>query len=326
MVDAKLHDRIEKYLLGKLSPTESAKIEAQIASDPTLLEQVEIQRIGLIGLQQLAADDLRRKFAEWDAELDANQAPQPETSTAPKTKINTWMWVSIALFILLAVALVLYFQQLIQSQKTIAHEIAQRDSVILLLQNEIQQKDAELSVLKEQTPTGNDSLAQKDGSQIRESQNQAPRDLQKPAPSKKPQIAMQYAPSYSAPSLRGDFSSDDPVLDRAVKLFEAQSYSESARVLKSIPGDDPRQAQVNRMLPYALFYGKEFQAAIPAFENLMKIDRFEVMSAQWHLLLCYVAEGQDDRARKLLDEVLKNPEHKYYKDAVKLHRDYFQSR
>ncbi len=65
MEDDLLFDKIERYLQGKMSVAESTAFEQQIAADPALAEQVDLQRFELDSLDFLLEEDLREKFTRW---------------------------------------------------------------------------------------------------------------------------------------------------------------------------------------------------------------------------------------------------------------------
>ena len=86
-------------------------------------------------------------------------------------------------------------------------------------------------------------------------------------------------------------------------------------MLKSIPVNDLRQNQVRRRLPYSLFYAKDYGAAIPAFLYILETDQYEEANAQWYLLLCYVAIGQEIETRLMLHTILNGQNPKYHQKA-----------
>ncbi len=318
MVDPQLHDRIEKYLLGELPAEENTRLETEMENNPVLLEQVEIQRLGLMGLQRLAAADLIEKFDQWDKDLDE---PTPPTASPPiQSKPNRWIWTTTALLLLLIAGAFWHFWQLGKVQQSQGSEnrgIAQRDSVVAAMRTEFQQIQDSLSAL---LSLPRDSFSVLEIKRLREEidlKDRMLRDLESQRRAGKPQIAMQFAPSPNTATRGGD-EGTDPTLTSEKKAFDAKDFTESIRLLKSIPANDPRQAEVTQRLPYSLFYEKDFQAAIPAFLDLLEADQFEEMNVQWHLLLCYVAVGEKSETRFLIHTILKNPKHKYHQKAVDL--------
>ena len=319
MVDENLHDKIEQYLLGQLPPDESARLEADMAADPALAEQVAMQRLALIGIQRLASSGMRAKFDKWDADLDAPPATDSPPAADPAPARNPWIWSTIVLLLLFIAGALWHFGQVNKERGERENErrqIAFRDSMIAVLQADYRAKAAELEALM-RTKLGSDSLTLLEIKSLRDELNRkgkALRELEQRRPTGNRQVAMRLAPPPTR--LRGS-SDDDPILDAARQAYEKPDYTEAVRLLKSIPPSDPRQAQVTQMLPYALFYAGRFQEAIPAFRHLREQDEEnEAMNAQGYLLLCYIAEGKMPEAKQMQLVIMQNSRHKFYQIAV----------
>jgi len=321
MAEEHLHDTIEKYLLGELPAADVQKLEADIANDPVLAEQVAIQRLGIMGLQRLAAADLREQFDQWDRDLDE---PKPRSvPPPPRNPQNFWIWTTAVLLLLLSAGAFWHFSQLKQLQQIPDPQALldlQRDSIIVALKADFQQKNDSLYALLNLPASAKDSISINEIKRLKEEIDQkdkALRELEIPKRAGKPLIAMQLAPPSSGTRTRGE-NEDDPTLAAEATAFKTSNYAESLRLLKSISTKDPRYAEVIQRLPYSLFYAKEYSAAIPAFLDLLEADQYEEMNAQWYLLWCYMATGQKAETRYLLHSILKNPKHKYYKEAIEL--------
>ncbi|GAB4500444.1 MAG: hypothetical protein OHK0019_38880 [Saprospiraceae bacterium] len=311
MADERLHDTIEKYLLGQLSKEESSRLEADMAADPILFEQVEIQRLALMGMRRLAAADMKEKFTRWDKELDAQRLPPPN--------LNIWIWITGILLLLLTVGAFWHFTQLKKEHRDLEREqrkIAFRDSMIAVLQAAYREKATELEALIAQP--GGDSLTLVEIKRLRDEldrKDKALRELEQRRPTGNRQVAMRLAPP--PPAVRGAGDDSDTELGAARKAFDKPDYNEAIQLLKSIPPGDPRQVQVTQLLPYALFYAGRFQEAIPAFLNLWEQDEDnEATNAQGYLLLCYIAEGKMLEAKQMQLVIMQNPRHKFYQTAV----------
>jgi tetratricopeptide (TPR) repeat protein len=317
MVDENLHDKIEQYLLGQLSSEATARLEAEMAADPALADQVALQRLALMGIQRLAARDMRVRFDQWDAEID-DPPSTPTPPEAPITAGNPWIWTTIATLLLLIAGAFWHFDQIGQertAQERERRELALRDSLIAVLQQDYQQKTDELKALLETPGSRKDSLALLEIKRLREELNrkdQSLRELENRRPAGKPQIALRLAPPAGMLT-RGAGDEADKTLAAAKKAFGKPDFKEAVRLLKSIPANDPRQAQVVQLLPYALFYAGQYQEAIPAFLQLWELDEDnEYMYAQGYLLLCYIAEGKMLEARQIRLVIMNNPGHKFY--------------
>ena len=294
-------------------------MEADIAADPALAEQVAIQRLGLMGMQRLAAAGMRAKFDQWDADMDSPSATTSPPATTAVPARNPWVWTTVALLLLLTAGAFWHFGQIKKergAQERERRQIAFRDSMIAVLQADYREKAGALEALMAKPGAGGDSLRLLEIKRLREEldrKDKALRELEQRRPAGKPRVAMRLAPPPTR--LRGS-GDDDPILGAAKQAYEKPDYNEAVRLLKSIPPGDPRQAQVVQRLPYALFYAGRFQEASPAFLNLWEQDEDnEAMNAQGFLLLCYIAEGKTLEARQMRLVILQNPRHKFYKTA-----------
>jgi len=319
MVDENLHDKIEQYLLGQLPPDEAARMEVGIAEDPALAEQVALQRLGLMGMQRLAAAGMRAKFDEWDADMDSPSASPSPPDTAPPPPGNPWIWATFALLLLSAAGAFWYYGQIKKERGEREQErrqIAFRDSMIAVLQAGYREKAAELEALTVK-PRG-DSLTLLEIKRLQDElgrKDKALRELEQRRPAGNRQVAMRLAPP--PPAVRGGWDDSDTVLGAAREAFDKRDYNEAIRLLKGISSGDPRQVQVTQMLPYALFYAGRFQESIPAFLNLWEQDEDdEMMNAQGYLMLCYIAEGKMLEAKQMQLVIMQNRGHKFYETAV----------
>ncbi len=317
MDDQQLHDTIEQYLLGELSPAARARLEADMAADPALREQVELQRLGLMGLQRLAGAELHTHFARWDEELDAPPESPPE-SPAPRPAA-VWPWATALLLLLLSAGAFWHFRQmktLRELQEKEQAEIARRDSIIAVLETTIQQKETELAGWLAKAGAGPDSSIQQEIAKRRAELLRLDKALRERQAGTDPanQKIAGLAPERRKFGTRGDAS--DPV-KAAGKALDDGRFAEAERLLKSIPPDDEgRQASVTRMLPYALFFNHKYGEAAQAFAKLKEVDRSEAQTADIYLLLSYHGDGRLQHARAVRADILKNPGHKYYQKAV----------
>lgn len=318
MIDEQLRDTIEKYLFGELSKAESERLEADMTTDPALLEQVEIQRLGLMGMRRLAAADLKEKFARWDEELDA---PPP---ASPPSRRNPWIWATIALLLLLTAGAFWQTEKSRKIQEQEKQQIAQRDSLIIALRLDFQKTKDSLSALLNISNTSQDSFFTLEIKRLKKElhlKDQALRDLEGRLSAHNRQIAKLLSPPPPDRKTRNNSGDDDPALAAAKKAYNAADFEEAVRLLNEILKNDPQQAQAKELLPYAMFYAGHFREAIPAFLDLRERNqdyKSTIMDAEGYLLLCYIAEDQDLKAKQLRIAILSNLEHTHYYMANKL--------
>lgn len=90
-------EKIEEYILGRLSPKETAQIEAAMAMDPLLKSEVSVQRAVISSLQAT-------RKAELKARLSNLQTPSGSWWSAPKIAASLLLFLS-------ASGSILYFMQ-----------------------------------------------------------------------------------------------------------------------------------------------------------------------------------------------------------------------
>lgn len=123
-----LHDRIAPYLLGELSPADTAAFEAELARNPVLATEVESQREA-ITLLALASPVTPR--AGLRAEVLARATSATPTATVlpmrpARDRSATWLVIGLAASVVLAAATVL---QLRRANLELAATVAVRDSI-----------------------------------------------------------------------------------------------------------------------------------------------------------------------------------------------------
>ncbi len=312
MTDDSRIDKIEAWLQGKLPATEAAAFQSEIAADPALADEVELHRLALQAGKHLSEQHLRQNVLMW-----MNSAKMDRPARFPYRNI---LWAVVALLLLTAVIFTYFHQFKIREIEEREHrEIALRDSLNAFWQTQIQHQQAAWSA----EGAVKDSLTQLEIKRLREEldrRNQAPHKQKNDPNTANRKIAFTYDyPSKFANTVRSASKNDsDSVITIAAKAFDAGHYSKAESLLKSIPPDDPRQDEVAKILPYALFYNEKFGEAAAAFAELKQRDRFEAQKAEWYILLCYVAEGRKAYAQKTLAEILSNPKHQFYEDAQNL--------
>lgn len=311
MTDPNLRDRIEQFLFGQLPPEEAARFEADIAADPTLAKQVALQRLALMGIQRLAAREMREQFERWDA----------ETPDEPIAKGNPWRWISLVLVGLLGITGYQYLHtkaSLQQVRELERQQIAARDTLIAELQADYQRTAIMLDSLV--TVGRKLGVHADDIKRLRlelDKKDERLRALERQRSKGRPQVAMLAAPP--PPRFRGSGEVSNPAIRRARTAFDNSDYEEAVRELTALRVDDPGQTQAQLLLPYALFYAGRFNEAIPAFIVLWETDPDnETMNAQGYLLLCHVGAGNVREARQLQLTILQHPKHKFYATAKSL--------
>ena len=90
MEEEELLEKIELYLIGKMSATERADFEKEIAADEGLAMEVELQRFEHDAMNVLNQNDLRAKMHAWEAKIAIETPvvePIVETAAEPIAEI-----------------------------------------------------------------------------------------------------------------------------------------------------------------------------------------------------------------------------------------------
>jgi len=313
MANEQQTDKIEAWIKGKLPSAEAAAFQAEMDSDLALAEEVELHRLALQAGAHLSEQYLKDNVLKWVVNEDT-------FSPSPQSNSNNWKWATTTLLLLLLAVTFWHFWRVANMQAARNEEnaaIAQRDSVIAVMRIELQQIQDSLSTL---ISLPIDSFYRLEIKRLREEvdrKDKVLRTLEAQGRTGKPQLAMQFAPSPNALK-RGQNTGDDPTLVNAKNAYETGDFATSATLLKSIQPNNPRYPQVRQLLPYSLFYAKDFEAAVPGFVFLLEEDTFGDPELPWYLALCYVGTGQQMEARILLHNIMQNPKHKYYQKAIDL--------
>lgn len=319
-------DTIELYLRGRLSEQDRIRFELELKNDPKLRDHVHLQRLAFIGLEKLVADDLKVKFIQWESEIN-NKAISKQLDKGLFRKVRFWYW---SVPILLIVILLLSFLYYHRSNENIRHSedrlIYERDSIILELKNEIKARQRDNPAINNRYDSKPDSILQ---SEIEHLQHEINRLKSQPSEKsdqyKSENVQMALAAGIDESTLmRGmkDNRNPDPVISAALSYYEQKKYREAVHHLKQIDlNNKDGQRIATFLLPYALFYDKQFGEATYAFENLVEIDRSEIQKIEWYLLLCYIAEDRKSHITNQLVAIVNNPQHRYYTNGIRIEKE-----
>jgi tetratricopeptide (TPR) repeat protein len=120
----------------------------------------------------------------------------------------------------------------------------------------------------------------------------------------------------------GSSASDTSILNTAIAYFSEREYSSAIQTLKQIPSRSLQYESAQEWLAYSYFYAKNFTAAAPFFEQLIKANygRPFTESAEWFLILCLTDQyGQHKtRVNSMLQNIIDQPSHRYHEQALQL--------
>lgn len=297
-----LHEKLEKYVRGRLSPEDAAALERELAKDAALREQLRLHRLELEAHEYLLRDQLRQNVRKW-----VNESPPDATPSSPAT---VWQkWGLVMLIVALVAAISIWFMN--QNPETLPTQPSE------------QKKLESVSPDTVKAPIA--------------SQAETPPEVAK-APVTRPErrtFAM-VASLYKEPlNIRGTTlkntqsdQEDSTAFGAGIRAYKQGKFQTAVLEFKKItPQNNPAQYDLSRewlahaWLNLGLKTGN-FQAAVAEFQAKVdqKTDDVAQDRAEWYLLLCLSANypQQKQKVDKLILDITGQKFHSYREDAEKL--------
>lgn len=314
MTDQQLIEKIEAYLAGKLSSADTHAFEADIKTNPVLAEEVELQRLSMLGIDRLAELDLRESFAQWRIEAEAQPPPPPDSiPLETKTTSFTPHAIAIGLFLLIAVAFLLrryYEQKLEQVQKS----RRQTEQALLDANLRIEELETEVNQLREDLRNvREDSMP---GSKTDKNRLPRPTDYAAVSLAKKELLA--YASEFDV-AVRGAKSDAGPAKNRlnsANTAIKNLQFARGERILEGIGPADLQYQPALAMLAYVYVQRNKPREAVSTYRKYMKFDS-DQDKTDWNLCLFYLSDYPYYKTefQTLLNKILGDSDHFYYSRA-----------
>lgn len=280
------YNRIERYLLGQMSPQERAAFEAEVARDAALAEQLAIQQREHQALEVLVEDHLRAQLKHW-----ARQYPLREPT--PWYRRRT-VWMAAASLLLLGI-LYLVWPSASKPGAALVQTESPPPSVEPLPAPLTEDKTAIIETPAEDANT--------------ESINQQYIAL-----------ASRYAerPKFQRIVVRNE-QSPLSYMDSAYLALEKGQYAKAILRLRQIPESDDRYISAQHLIGEAFFASGAYAKAIPYLQVAADTPDYLRKSEaewQWALALLYLANA--DSSRRILQRIVKDATHPYYRKAKQL--------
>jgi hypothetical protein len=317
MSDFEQYEKIELYLKKELTQDEMKAFENDIKNNPKLAEAVELHRLEWDAMEVLIEADLKKKMTEWHVPFevtpsvfseknDKNDSPLSVSSTS-RNRLN-WLMGIAASLTLLTVATVWYFNRP-QPQKPEISTIEPTQKI-----------DTPSVFLPKTNEKTEDKIA------VEKPQKQDTKKVEIPnIKDDKNYLAYAYeayenegAPTYEDMQVRG--GNNENILDDAGKAYDKKDYKRAIDLLKNTPIADENFSALE-ILAHAEFQSKNHKAALPVFQNLLKLSgKKSKEKSEWYLLLCYLSDFKNHKNEyKLLSEsILAQKEHAYFEETKKL--------
>ncbi len=122
--------------------------------------------------------------------------------------------------------------------------------------------------------------------------------------------------NYHIPESPGASMGDSQLhWNKGIDAFKAKDFQIAIQEWTQIPEPDP---EVNYYLGHAYFNMKNYQKASMIFNTLSKETSIYSFPSDWYLLLSYLSGNNMEKYNQQSDKILKNKEHPFYNDALKL--------
>jgi negative regulator of sigma E activity len=318
MSDFEQYEKIELYLKKELTQDEMIAFENDIKNNPKLAEAVKLHRLEWDAMEVLIEADLKKKMTEWHVPFEATPLPKSSASATvfeAKTSENeakshklslvqrNWLMGIAASLTLLTVATVWYFNRPQQSQKPEISTIEPNQKV-----------DTPSVFLPKTNEKTEDKIA------VEKPQKQDIKKVETPnLKDDKNYLAYAYeayenegAPKYEDMQIRG--ANNENIMDEAGKAYDKKDYKRTIDLLKNTPISD-ENFNALEILAHAYFQSKNTKAALPIFQNLLKLSgKKSREKSEWYLLLCYLSDYKNHKTdfNLLSESILAQKEHAYF--------------
>lgn len=326
-----LDDKIEAYLLKKLSAEEAAAFAEQIAADPALKKRVQLHRLGLEILDAVEEEGWRAKIKEWEA-------VSPSEDLLDEKTPSSLPWLKIVMG-LLAGLLILFGITKFRGKSPVEEKPIPntKDSTALLPDtNKASGKILPLKdivALQQPAPIkGNTATlpdTQKASGKLLPLKDQAAPKQQQPET-----VALAYAdvsqkeyektPIFQPHADRSGIGSSSDELHRIELMLDSShdssQFSKVLPLLEKITPESVKPVQyieVQKMLAHTYYKMSRYANAVVALEKLTQLSPADRDDVQWYRLLCRVAEYDQHQgeADALFKDILQNKDHPYRSNA-----------
>ncbi len=301
-----IQNKIDQYVRGDMSESETSRFEQEIKQDSDLQEAVAVARFEMDAMEYLLEEDLRREAADWE------NNPSPEENQNDPSGNNYLQW-GFGFVLVLVLAGLAYFHLNQESSPTDAptqqqeppppnEPIAEEDD--LPGQQEILPEDETIDAI----PNPNTDQEEK------------------PADTNYEELANYIKnEAYQLPGYLSNlksFGADGPdnALSRGIKAFGSGAYQSAIRELEGIDPSSDLYASVSSILPHAYFKGGEYEKAARQFKEKMDADPQFQDEPQWYYLLSLAMDYSKNKETVdiLLRQITEDNLHGFNKQALAL--------
>ncbi len=281
------YNRIERYLLGQMSPEERAAFEAEVARDPALADQLATQQREHQALEVLVEDHLRAQLRYW-----AEQYPLSRPTPWYRQQA---VWMAAASLLLLGILYLAWpstqkpNNALVETEKSVP--LTEPLTAPALTEDEAAM--SEMPAEEANTESSNQRYIA---------------------------LATRYTerPRFQRIVVRNE-QAPLSYMDSAYLALEKGQYAKAILRLRRIPESDDHYISAQHLIGEAFFASEAYAKAIPylqAAANTPDYLRKSEAEWQWALALLHLANADD--SRRILQQIVKDATHPYYRKAKQL--------
>ncbi len=326
MENFNLYEKIEAYLKGELSAEAAKTFAMEIAANSDLQQQVALHRLEEEAMEVLVEKGIRGKMAIWNSQKSALDTPFAPMTAVRGGNFTRYAWAAAASVAIIVAAMIWFIDRRVlpNENEVVKNEQPQNQPVSpvdtteeILFGSGISSDSTTLETVEKQNK-GKENIPL-----IPPTSNNIPSNT-----NKFDETALTVAqeiytnsdiPSYEdATASRGTNSTNN--LDPAGKAYDSKQYAITIEILKNTPVSDENFAAIE-ILAHAYFQSKDYKAAVPAFQNLLKLSgRRSQEKSEWYLLLTYLANGKayQSQFEALAKKITRNKKHEYTESARSL--------
>lgn len=296
-------EKIEAYLTGQLRPDEALLFEQEMTRDKELATEVSMRRLEHDAMELMLEKDLKARMAKWKD----NPPPNPFDVPPPPLE-NGFNWKKWLPFLGLAILVfsgLFYFTRPNTPQTTAPATPTEQPG----LPSTTDKPDVPIATDEEKAQPEQPTTPIQQPKQER------------PAPQRESAyIALAndyYDVTGFSSGLKGG-GSEKSVIDQAAEAFDAKQFAKTIELLEKPEAGN--QSQVRYLRGHAYFNLGRFKDATVEFEAVATRFASDKQSAQWYLLLTYLAQLPAESAHflELAKEIDASNKHPYWKQTARL--------
>jgi hypothetical protein len=282
-----MHDLIEAYLDKRMKPEEEVAFKLRLKEDEALRDLLVAYRIDLALVQHIQYQAKREKLNRWQPELKENIAKRRGSLLIKQAGLV------VASLSLVAVALYWAFPFLPAPKKQPRREAPLSDSLNQVIANKQDSSKDEIAIVE---PTERFDRAK---------------------------IILSYASDAQLDPLLSHQERGAPsdALDSVQQLLADKQIETAKGLLTRLQQQNsPQVLDAAMLLGFYHFQLQQFDEAEPYFQQVSKYPGYYLYrdKAEWFLALSYLAQTKDEALKQLLNEILQNTQHIFYRAAQQL--------